>query len=80
MFKRITNLWKKSEEPITFYKGTFSQKGKDKIYLSDLKDALDMVDKVEGDGKAEFLGEGTNEEFKAQEEADKGFEVKPFGL
>lgn len=33
-----------------------------------------------GDGKAEFFGEGTAEEFKRQEESDKGFIHKVFGL
>lgn len=33
-----------------------------------------------GDGKAEFLGEGSSDDFKDQIEKDKGFKSKPFGL
>ena len=33
-----------------------------------------------GDGKAVFLGEGTINEFQDQQEQDKGFTHKPFGL
>lgn len=36
--------------------------------------------RVEGDGKAEFLGEGTEADFEEQELKDKGFTAKPFGL
>lgn len=32
-----------------------------------------------GDGKAEFLGEGTEEEFKEQQDGDKGFK-NMFGI
>ncbi len=42
---------------------------------------LEAIPKViEGDGKAEFFGEGTSEEYKLMQEKDKGFLGRIFGL
>ncbi len=38
------------------------------------------TESISGDGKAEFLGEGTIEEYRDQQEADKGFKKRLFGL
>lgn len=54
-----------------------------KVFRDDGKGTLAELrieENTDGDGKAEFLGEGTAEEFRAQEEADRGFTNKPFGL
>lgn len=54
--------------------------GKSVILANDI-DKYKFSDSVEiGDGKAEFLGEGTSDEYQEQQERDKGFKNKPFGL
>lgn len=46
---------------------------KDPIALAKLTDAeIDKLPDI-GDGKAVFFGEGTEQEFKQQQEEDKGF-------
>lgn len=77
MFKRITNLWKLGEYEANRI-GEFNHTDEEGTVTPLL--TLKKSDEFLGDGEAEFLGEGTQEEFKAQEEADKGFKVKPFGL
>jgi len=58
MFKRLKNLYKLSK--------------KDQKILDKLTDEqIDLIPD-EGDGKAVFFGEGSEEEFKEQELEDKG--------
>lgn len=82
MLKRLKNLWKLSRD----YK--FSEDGKLEIYGDDIENGVvrelttrrsilpKNIDLILGDGKAEFLGEGTAEEFEEQTKKDKGL----FGL
>lgn len=65
LLQRITRAWELSKAP-------------EEISNEKLKQFL--AEEPLGDGKAEFLGEGTDEEFKDQIEKDKGFKAKPFGL
>jgi hypothetical protein len=66
MFNRIKNLIRLSELKPVVLEGEVVGLEQDKGLL--------------GDGNAEFLGEGSSDEFKAQEEADKGFVGRIFGL
>ncbi len=63
--KRLNKLWKLSKDVNS--KVNVAPEG---IELGKLKEMLD-VDL--GDGKAEFLGEGSEEEFKDQQNEDKGY-------
>lgn len=64
-FKRIKRLWKLSKkDPEALMNLTNEQ-------INDLPDE---------DQKAVWLGEGTLEEWEEQQEKDKGFFKKPFGL
>jgi len=66
MFQRIKKIYKLSQ--------------KDPKAIESLTDEqIDNLPDV-GDGKAVFFGEGSEEEFKRQEEEDKGFISKVFGL
>lgn len=58
MFKRIKNLIKLSEAP--------------QEAIDNAVKAMKENQELMGDGKAVFLGEGTSEEFKEQENEDKG--------
>lgn len=58
MFRRIKNLIRLSEAP--------------KEAIDDAVKAMKEIAELLGDGKAVFLGEGTSEEFKEQENSDKG--------
>ncbi len=58
MFKRIKRLYELSK--------------KDPIALEALTDKEIEAIPEEGDGNAEFLGEGTHQEFEDQKKADKG--------
>lgn len=68
MLKRLKRFWQLSnKDPKALEK------------LETLTDAqIDLIP-VEGDGKAEFIGAGTEEEFKDQQKADKGLKGL-FGL
>lgn len=57
MFNRLRNFWKLSRE-----KSTLTD-----IQIEQLVEVMQ-----EGDGGAEFLGEGTAEEFEEQTKRDKG--------
>lgn len=74
MIKRIKKAWQLTKIPEIQDADTivFSNSKEGKLYPVSFP--------VEGDGKAEFLGEGTVEEYKRQEERDKGFFDKVFGL
>jgi general stress protein 26 len=66
MLKRIKRLWQLSKR---------DNKLVDKLTLNEI-----VSIPLEGDGKAQFIGEGTREEFEEQEKKDKGlfnlFKVK----
>lgn len=49
---------------------------KDHKKVDELTDEIISSVPLEGDGKAEYLGQGTEQEFKDQEQKDKGL----FGL
>lgn len=74
--KRFSKLWKLSKEVDSI--GTAltpevlrsAAPGGGSITPEELREML-AVDL--GDGKAEFLGEGTDEEFKQQQNEDKGY-------
>lgn len=61
MLNRIKKLWK------------LSKKNSEALSVLEnlTQEQLDLVPD-EGDGKAVFIGEGTEEEFKEQEKEDKG--------
>lgn len=66
IFKRIQKAYQAFKEPEGFEWTGFVQPQNDPpgtTYINPL---------TQGDGKAEFLGEGTHEEFIDQERADKG--------
>lgn len=68
MLKRLKNLWKQSETgPVTLELSKLSTE-----QLEAIGRGVAQVNKVEGDGKAEFLGSGSEEEFKEQQREDKG--------
>lgn len=58
MLKRIKRLWQLSKR---------DKKLVDKLTLDEI-----VSIPLEGDGKAVFIGEGTQEEFEEQEKKDKG--------
>jgi hypothetical protein len=63
MFKRFRRVWelsKKDPEILDLY---------EKLTPEEI---ADIPDASKGDGKAVFLGEGSTEDFIAQERADKG--------
>lgn len=62
MFKRIRKIWELSRR---------DKKIVDKLTLEEV-----VSIPLEGDGKGEFLGEGTKEEFEDMEKGDRGV----FGL
>lgn len=77
MFKRIKNLWNQSKTSEPVYVDITKLNDRE---FEDLKRALKSPGVVVplnqepiGDGRAEFFGEGTEAEFKEQEEEDKGF-------
>ena len=61
IFQRIRNLWRLSDAII--------------VEQGAKHDSI-TIQAVEGDGKAEFLGEGTQEEFLEQQREDAG--TKPW--
>lgn len=64
MLKRLKNLWKLGEYKI-----------QDSVVSDPLlaNETTKLIRDIPlGDGKAEFLGVGTEEEYKEQEKADKG--------
>ena len=67
MFKRLKNIWKLSRMP---------ESSLTDEHIALLKEELRKDDMLQGDGKAEFLGEGTVLEFEEQQQRDKGI----FGL
>ncbi len=88
MFKRIKNLWKLSETThtgvIAFARSEFTPEvakeiadrtGKLGVLVDDINSIKlsDYTPKVKGDGKAEFIGQGTEEEYKEFEQEQKGF-------
>lgn len=63
MFRRIKNIWKISSDKV----------------VADLVEKNSVEPEIIGDGNAEFLGEGTTEEFEEMEKEKKGFKGL-FGL
>jgi len=58
MFKRLRRMWQLSDKDITAFES---------LTPEEIKNIP-----IAGDGKAEFLGEGTEEEYLEQERKDKG--------
>lgn len=71
MFNRIRNIWKLGEYKVSEDVQTFGTTP-DGTVLTSTGPLILERDLPLGDGKAEFLGEGTAEEFAEQERADKG--------
>ncbi len=65
MFNRLKKIWELSKKP-------------EEVSNDKLREILGL--EPLGDGKAEYLGEGTAQEFSEQKEQDKGFKSRPFGL
>lgn len=77
MFNRIKNLWNQSKAPEPWYVDITKLNDRE---FDDLKRALNkpgvrvpLDQEPVGDGKAVFFGEGTEVEYKEQEEEDQGF-------
>ncbi len=70
MFKKIKNIWNLGDYKVA--------KLDDPV--NGIRDGQLILDEAVGDGKAEFLGEGTEEEYKRMVEEDKGFKKRIFGL
>lgn len=64
MFKRLKTAWRLSN--------ISELQEADYIYTSKDSKVEPLAILVEGDGKAEFLGEGSAEEFEEQTKKDKG--------
>lgn len=62
MFNRVKRFWELSNKDPKAVEQAMSLTKEDLDYMPEI-----------GDGKAVFFGEGTEAEFKEQEEADKGF-------
>lgn len=63
MFKRLKRLYQLTKK---------DPKALEQLYKI-TEDQLKLIPyEIEADGKAEFLGAGTEQEFKEQEKADKG--------
>lgn len=58
IFTRVYKAWNVSKYP--------------EELLDKQAELAQAIDDVQGDGKAEFLGEGTEEEFEEMEKEDKG--------
>lgn len=66
MFRRIKNIISLSKH--------------DQNYIDESTFYMKQREQELGDGKAVFFGEGTEQELKEQEEKDKGFIGRVFGL